>query len=310
MIIVFVVLGLCLLLVVGWWLTPKGNLLHEVLWLPDYHFKLQGARQRIGRRSRHFYGKHRAQHFDLFEPKNMGHVNTVVIWYHGGGWQFGNARMFRTYGDFFVARRCVAVLPTYRKLPFHNYYHLREDLDQLLCSVDALLNARGYGSVQYILGGMSAGANLATHLALDHLRLHRLGFDPRRIKGLLVCGGPLSLRQMPVSYPLLGFAGSKNSKRFRAADPIRLVKQADHVPHILIVHGHRDGMVPYASAVAFAERWCAIHGEDTLHFYTLPKGTHLDSVRWVYAAEDAQLVVLRWLDKIVRRTVVSTSGQL
>jgi acetyl esterase len=90
----------------------------------------------------------------------------VVLYLHGGGWAFGSARSFRKLGMTFAARGSIAVLLDYRLAPEHPFPAALDDIsaaDRWLAA-----NAAAYGGEadRLVVGGDSAGANLALAAAL------------------------------------------------------------------------------------------------------------------------------------------------
>ena len=62
--------------------------------------------------------------------------------------------------------------------------------------------------------------------------------------GLFLCGAPLDLTKMRKTPPLYWFAGSRDSERFQAANPISYLKEENLLP-TLFLHGTSDGLVEY-----------------------------------------------------------------
>jgi len=76
-------------------ITPKGNLLHEILHLPIYNWKMQMTPIKNISVEKIPFGKHRRQYLLFIEPDNRPvDKDKVIVYYHGGGWMFGNPKQF------------------------------------------------------------------------------------------------------------------------------------------------------------------------------------------------------------------------
>jgi acetyl esterase len=91
----------------------------------------------------------------------------VFIYYHGGGWVIGgNVEEFDTLGRKLAARtNSVVVLVDYRLAPEHRYPVAVDDSYAALEWVHAHLDELAGGQVPIIVGGDSAGGNLAAIMA-------------------------------------------------------------------------------------------------------------------------------------------------
>lgn len=111
------------------------------------------------------YGPHRLHRYNVFSPLAAQNAPVVLCW-HGGGWTNG----YRDYVTFMAAHvtamGCVLVAPSYRLAPAAPLPAAFDDAFEAL--KHASLNASCYGGDgQHIyLTGHSAGAHLATLLAL------------------------------------------------------------------------------------------------------------------------------------------------
>jgi len=205
----------------------------------------------------------------------------IKVWFHGGAWQFGAPERLCAFGEFFYQRGYTVYMPSHRRLPRFGGTTVLADAWAAL----KLLQQRVSTPPQLFLGGMSSGGHLAT-LAL--LR-QREWLGAGRIHGLLACGAPLSLGHLASSPSRRRFAGRPNSWIDNGLDPATLLRQSASsldsslLVNALILHGTRDGLVPWESAAAFVNearrlKWSA------LKFHCIPNGGHLDAARWVWPA--------------------------
>jgi acetyl esterase len=96
-----------------------------------------------------------------------GTVRGVFIYYHGGGWVIGgNVEEYDTLGRKLAARTgCAVVLVDYRLAPEHRYPVAVDDSYAALEWVGAHLDDIAGGQVPIVVGGDSAGGNLAAIVA-------------------------------------------------------------------------------------------------------------------------------------------------
>jgi predicted esterase len=174
---------------------------------------------------------------------------------------------------------------------------MRNDLNDILLSVLELQKNKGWKNQQIVLGGMSAGGNLAALLFLDHHQLAHLAVPPSVFAGLLVLGAPLNLDKMHNNLVLRAYAGTKGSEQFRLANPVEHLQKHTPQTAVFCVHGECDGMVPYQSAATFVEIFESIQPEK-IQFVSSKNGTHLDAASWGHADPNLKREILSWVKNL------------
>ncbi|RMF28922.1 MAG: alpha/beta hydrolase [Bacteroidetes bacterium] len=293
-----------LLLLGLYWLAYRvpGNPWNEMARLPFWWLELM--RQPIGphRRGRHAYGPHRRQYFLLMEREaGLGPHDPLVLYIHGGGWQFGYPEAFLSQGQMLLEQGFTVVLPTHRRLPFHDGLAIQSDLVHCLQTLKKVLRERGWRSGPLILGGMSSGGHLAALLFFD-AALWQAGGWPQPPAGLFLLGAPLELRAMRRSPWLRWLAGPPEGERFRKLNPIEHLQTRPYPP-VLIVHGHLDGLVECENARIFARKLEAC-SPGCASCLWLERATHLDVAAWSFRDNAARHALLSFL----RRWVPSPVG--
>ena len=275
-------------------LMIRGTLLHELLHLPIFHFRLFKNRPGSIDYYRHSYGTDTKQYFLHFPPsENEIEKKQVVIFFHGGGWSLGSPEMFKINAAFFTKRGYHVFMPSYRRVPFYGYPEIREDID--ICFFDILkemkeLELEGHN---IILGGTSAGGNLAALLAYDRARLEAQNVDPKIFSGIILFGAALDLSLMYPSPVRWFYAGSSANPDFKKASPINYLQPEETLP-VLMVHGTKDGLVAYRSAEAFIKKISERQSEN-LTIEILPEGSHLDVGSWNFFDNDLRKLIVNWL---------------
>ena len=181
-------------------MIPKGNPVHEILHLPLYWWRVKREKAvlPVGQKKR--YGSNKYQYYLLFPaPAKSQGTARILIYFHGGAWRYGRPELFQLVAERFTKLGYTTILPSCRRTPIYNYSHVREDLNAILGQVQAQFKDQ---QVQYIVGGMSSGGNLAAHLFYNISALQKIGIEAAQVRGLLLLGAPLSLQGMPNSIHL------------------------------------------------------------------------------------------------------------
>lgn len=274
---------------------PKGNVLHEVMNLPYLWWQLHSTSKIDSEKTKLIYGDHHRQYVICFKPKEHFDPNLpVIVYFHGGGWQYGSPENFEANAQPFLRRGHLVVLPSYRRRPLYDYYHMREDLDQILQLIAKKVREEGIEKPTYVFGGMSAGGNLAAHLALDREALQRQGWRAEQIKGLFTFGAVLDLNHMPDNFVLDQFAGPRGEKKYHDANPVNYIDEHTQLS-VFCLHGELDGMVPLACSTSFVER-LQKRSKSKVKCIVEPEGSHLDSVAWAHQDNQQRAALLTWLE--------------
>lgn len=278
--------GLLLLVV------PRGHLLHEVIWLPVLWYRLLSASSRGMKEQSRSYGQHARQYLLSFRPEVPEPQPLTVIYFHGGGWRLGAPEHFRANARVLAGQGYHVLIPSYRRLPHHDYQAIREDLAAIRRLIPAILREEGREGNALVIGGMSAGGHLAAMLALDPGLQQPL----LPLRGLFFLGAPLDLEKMPDSRTLRQLAGPRHEPNFRKANPCNFLSETFDLP-TLFIHGEKDALVPVAAARSFAGR-LQERSRSEVQFHQLPAGTHLDAVQWAYTDGPQRKLLLAWLQKL------------
>ncbi len=278
----------------------KGTITYEMIGLAGHWWHMWRRRKGISRPMRYTYGPHPQQYLLAFTPQHTDFTQKPLAFFlHGGAWQFGRPEMFRAQAKFFLENGYAIILPSYRKLPRHNFLHIRADLNKLLAWSRDWMQEQGWQAPALLFSGMSAGGHLAAHLALDTAALSACELLPEQVKGLMICGAPVDLSQLSDNLILRRLAGPRQGNLFYQANPVHLLTPNTKVP-ILCLHGTHDGLVPLDSARSFISIAQRV-AQSPVHFEIIPNGTHLDAGRWSYKSDACRKLVMTWLDDKVTR---------
>ena len=201
---------------------------------------------------------------DISVPKGAG-PHPVAIYLHGGGWIAGSNKSHRKLGMQFAEAGCLTLNLDYRLAPEHPF---PAGLDDCVFALRwAHENAKRYhgDAARMVIGGDSAGANLAAAAALE------IGKNPGGVKlsALLLLYGLYDIRAMMERGGQAGPSGT--NENYLGADyrsklddprvsPIKGVK-AGALPPTFIIAGTSDTLVPESYAMAEALRKAEIQHE-------------------------------------------------
>jgi acetyl esterase/lipase len=243
------------------------------------------------------FGPHSRQYLLYFHPPAGASVRKQwVMFFHGGGWYAGAPGMFSHIIDFFTGAGYPLVLPAYRLCPRFGFRDMREDIGRALLETQRLIReVCGSEQGKIVVGGMSAGANLAAHLVFNTGALRDLGIEDYPFSGFLSCGGPLDLHGMPDTFIVRTFTGSKRgAAAFQTANPFELISPESPRLSALFISGNRDTIVPMRAHQSFYEAYKAHTGCG--RWLELDGKHHIDTIRWIHDDTPTAHEVLKWMD--------------
>lgn len=120
-----------------------------------------------------------AQHvLDIYSPPNAKNL-PVVFWIHGGGWEQGDKSQVKTKPQWFMDKGFVFVSTNYRLLPEVDMGTLIRDVAKSFGWVSKHIAEYGGDPKRVLVGGHSAGAQLAAIICTDdrYLKENGCSFD-------------------------------------------------------------------------------------------------------------------------------------
>ncbi|MGK0365308.1 MAG: acetyl esterase/lipase [Saprospiraceae bacterium] len=242
------------------------------------------------------FGKHKRQYL-LYCPadKKVKERDYVILYYHGGGWQFSSPEAFIPAAQVLSDWGFPVIMASHRRLPIHGYASMREDISLALEKTWEIMQEKGLTDKKIILGGMSSGGNLAALLYFDKKALVNLNVPREKLSAIFLQSAPLDLLQMKWSPTILLFAGRKSSSTFAAASPITHLQATDSRP-IYLIHGDKDGVVQYECTLSFLEKTKALRFPN-IRFETVHGGGHMASSDWATVDNDVRKKLEDWLSQ-------------
>lgn len=128
------------------------------------------------------------QTLDIYAPDNAKSL-PVVFWIHGGGWQAGDKSEVELKPQAFMDRGCVFVSTNYRLLPDVEMESIIGDIADSIRWVHDHIAEYGGDPERMIVGGHSAGAQLAALICTDDRYLKAEGLSFSMLKGCVPVDG-------------------------------------------------------------------------------------------------------------------------
>jgi acetyl esterase/lipase len=218
------------------------------------------------------YGAHPQHGLDVYVPdQEPKQARPLVVFWHGGRWQFGDKADYRFVGAALTGLGCVAVLPNYRHYPEVKMPGFMDDAAQAAVWAAAHAGEFGADPARLFLMGHSAGAHMAALLTLDPRYFAAAGKPAPRIAGVIGLSGPYDFLPL-LEADMQDLFGPPED--YPESQPINFVR--DDAPPMLLIHGVRDDIVWPKNSRNFAT---ALHSQGvraTLKLY--PKVSHGDTV--------------------------------
>ncbi len=182
---------------------------------------------------------------DVYLPKGQKGF-PVLLFVHGGTWQFGNKDEHGPLARAFARNGVGVAVVNYRLSPKVKHPAHIEDVARAFAWAHANIGRYGGRADRIFVCGHSAGGHLVALLATDpgYLAAHKLGL--KDIRGVILISGVYTIVPLSMFAPVFG----SDEKVCRAASPSNHVK-GQHPP-ALILYAEKE----YFLLDAMAERLC------------------------------------------------------
>lgn len=267
----------------------KGTLVYEIGDAFSYWTQLLGKKVELPPEEKIIYGKHKHQYFLRFSPNPLVKKrNTAIVHFHGGGWKIGRPEYFRHQAKVLTDMGFTVYMPCYRRIPKYNAHDIDQDLKLCLLRFQEFLP-----NMPFILGGISAGGQLAARVVYDKNFLLDLQIATSTIRGIYTLSAPLDMRHMRYKRYVAAYAGMPESDLFLQVNPADLLSANDYPP-LLCVHGADDPIVSMQCSVSFVERLQAIQS-DAVEFQIVPNRSHFGMAKWYFDGDIVRRRLTNWL---------------
>lgn len=281
--------------------APLGSKWHEATRLPKHMLNLSRTPVTDIELEKIPYGEDDRQYIMLCNSTKVKPYRKETIFYlHGGGWHVGSPHQHLALGKILAEQGYRVIMGAYRLGPVHQYPELRQDISAALLKVVEHLEQKGETNPDIILGGTSAGANLAALLMYDREELNKIGLDQSIFRGFFSMAGALDIKAMPQTRVLHSYAGTPESETFQQANPVNHFSSCEDIP-VFCIHGDKDGLVKYNAAESFVKKLQKVQCSN-VEFHTIENGTHLGVASAWYYNPDVDYgqaeKLLSWLEKL------------
>jgi acetyl esterase/lipase len=185
---------------------------------------------------------------DIYLPAGGPESPPVVVFFYGGGWTSGDRTKYRFVGRALAACGALVIIPDYRVWPETGFPGFLEDAAASVAASRMEAGWRGGDPSRLFLMGHSAGAYIATMLALDPTWLRGVGVDAgSALSGVIGISGPYDF--LPLSDPVLEAIFAPVGPR---TQPITFAANA-RAP-LLLLTGADDNTVDPANSIRLAAR--------------------------------------------------------
>ncbi|WP_277924956.1 alpha/beta hydrolase [Sphingomonas sp. BAUL-RG-20F-R05-02] len=213
------------------------------------------------------FGNH-GQTLDVWRPTGAtGKALPVLIFFYGGGWVAGSHDAYGFAARAFAKQGFVVVVPDYRKVPSVRFPAFVEDGADAVKWTHNHIAAYGGDPARIAVAGHSAGAYIATLLALDTHYLADEGMPRDTIKAVVGLSGPYDFYPWTSPRAIEAFKGTHDP---RITQPITYAR-AD-APPMLLVTSSGDTEVQPRNAANLSRRLKSLGA--TAEFRDYPNLTH------------------------------------
>jgi acetyl esterase/lipase len=215
------------------------------------------------------YGPHPRQRLDLYAPRRLGEKRLpAILFFYGGSWSSGLRQGYAFVGRALAARGFLVGVPDYRLVPEVRFPAFLEDGAAAFAHLQAIAGDHGGDPGRIMLAGHSAGAWLASMLALDPTWL---GSGRASVRGLVGLAGPYDF--FPFTSPAAAAAFAK-VRDPQATQPVAFA--AAGAPPALLLHGAEDETVKPRNSERLTAKLRAAGSEAEVRLY--PRIGHIGMV--------------------------------
>jgi len=245
------------------------------------------------------YGALPEQLLDVYLPEDGAGPFPVVFYIHGGGWSMGTKTMGFLGGAIGLLRHGYAVLSVdYRLAPKTRFPEFIFDVKTAVRWARAHADEYGFDPARFGMAGDSAGGHITLMLGFTAHRPEYAGESygwgecSDELQAICDMYGPSDLatpmeeyyRASGVPRPNRGAPGKPSAFKhvfgtddanlLRLISPLSLVHR--DIPPVLILHGVKDGVVPYQHSTLLAEKIREVCGKDRAELILYDDRNHAD----------------------------------
>jgi acetyl esterase/lipase len=186
---------------------------------------------------------------DIYVPRPSAQPASVVVFFYDGNWDSGAKEMYRFVGAALAARGVLTVISDYRLYPQVRFPAFMDDAAAAVAWTRANIQRFGGNPNRLFLMGHSAGAQIATLLALDPVYLYAQDVAPDVVCGVIGLAGPYDF--LPLHDPELETIFGPEAER-PCSQPINYV--TPQAAPMLLLAGRDDTIVDPGNTLRLAAK--------------------------------------------------------
>lgn len=182
------------------------------------------------------YGDQERHRLDIYAPPGAKNL-PVFFWIHGGGWQVGDKSDVHLKPQWFTGKGIVFVSTNYRLLPNVDMATIFRDVAKSLGWVQRHIVQHGGDPTRILVGGHSAGAQLAALICVDDRYLKAEGVSFAVLKGCIPVDGdtydvPAMIETAETRLRVHGFPMPTQGHRVKFGNDPKLHRDYSVVTHV------------------------------------------------------------------------------
>lgn len=194
------------------------------------------------------YDKNKKNYYKVFKSNKKSKL--TIFFVHGGGWWQGSPSLYSGVGKFFAKKGFTTVIVGYRLVPKFTYPAQIEDCFKAL---NHYIN-NNYNNEQLVIGGYSAGSELASHLVFDLKRQDVYKINPSILKGFFSIAGVLDFTKCSSRSSKKLIKNYLNGKDQLYCNPIGMISSKYSNIPVLCIHGDKDSLINVENSISFSTR--------------------------------------------------------
>lgn len=228
---------------------------------------------------------------DLYLPDTDAPFPILVFW-HGGAWVGGSKSSVMGVGMAFVREGIGVVVPNYRLSPLASHPdHVRDAAAALAWTMEHIADYGG-DPQRVMIGGHSAGAHLASLLALEPHYLDEVGVSINALDGVVALSGVFWIDDWIMNWAKGAFSAEEDKRR--AASPYYQVATMEHpLPFLLLIS---DSDYPQLIVESDAMYGALTRAQIPARLVMIPERDHYSLVGKIAREDDrAAATILTWM---------------
>ena len=187
------------------------------------------------------YGSHERQQLDLYLPRGKA-VRGCAVFIHGGRWRSGHKNDYAFVGQSLAAHGVATAVVGYRLFPEVKFPAFVNDIALALHWLEKSAEPYGFdASSGIVMIGHSAGAHLASLVALNADYARQFDFSTTLIRGVVGMSGVYSLEPETSKLMTAIFQPSASPNNYYEINPINYLAEGG-IP-LRLIHGRKDQLV-------------------------------------------------------------------